>query len=116
MAERIAESLDMTRFGVEGVYLFGSTNNASAGPGSDIDLLIHFTGTPEQRKELLLWLEGWSLCLSEINYLKTGYTTSGLLDIHIVTDGDIERKTCFAVKINAVTDPAHPLKIRDKDN
>ncbi|HHV99334.1 MAG TPA: pyruvate, phosphate dikinase [Clostridiaceae bacterium] len=116
MAERIAESIDMARFGVEGIYLFGSTNNASAGPGSDIDLLIHFTGSPEQRKELLLWLEGWSLCLSEINYLKTGYTTSGLLDVHIVTDGDIKRRTCFATKINAVTDPAHPLRVREKDS
>jgi len=112
MAERIAESIDMARFGVEGIYLFGSTNNASAGPGSDIDLLIHFSGNPEQRKELLLWLEGWSLCLSEINYLKTGYTTSGLLDVHIVTEGDIKRKTCFATKINAVTDPAHPLRLK----
>jgi pyruvate,water dikinase len=114
MAERISENLDMERFGVEGVYLFGSTNNASAGPSSDIDMLIHFSGTPDQRKELLLWLEGWSLCLSEINYLKTGYTTPGLLDVHIVTDDDIKGKTCFAVKINAVTDPAHPLKVKEK--
>ena len=36
-----------------------------------------------------LWLEGWSLCLAEMNYLRTGYRTDGLLDVHLVTDEDI---------------------------
>ena len=35
-----------------------------------------------------MWLEGWSLCLSEMNYLRTGYKTEGLLDVKIVTDAD----------------------------
>lgn len=112
MAEKIAESLDFARFGVEGIYLFGSTNHTSAGPGSDIDLLVHFSGSPAQREQLMLWFEGWSLCLSEINYLKTGYKTNGLLDVQIVTDKDIEGKTCFAVKIGAPNDPAYPLKLK----
>ncbi|MEA4923723.1 MAG: PEP/pyruvate-binding domain-containing protein [Syntrophomonadaceae bacterium] len=110
MAERIAERLDMDRFGVKGFYVFGSTNNGTAGPGSDIDILIHFQGDNQQYQELLHWLKGWSLCLAEINYLKTGYSSEGLLDVHIVTDEDIARKTSFAIKINAVTDSAHPLK------
>ena len=50
MAERIAEQLDAERFGVKALYVFGSTKNATAGPGSDIDLLVHFRGTPEQRR------------------------------------------------------------------
>lgn len=111
MAERIAERLDPELFGVKALYLFGSANNATSGPGSDIDLLIHFDGTELQRKELLLWLNGWSLCLDEMNYLKTGYTSRGLLDIHIVTNEDIAKKTSFAIKIGAVTDPATPLKL-----
>jgi len=112
MAERIAERLDLAQFGVKGIYVFGSTNNGTAGPGSDIDLLIHFQGSLEQREKLLQWLEGWSHCLSELNYLKTGYASDGLLDIHIVTDEDIANKTAFAVKIGAITDPAHPLKLQ----
>jgi len=112
MAERIAGRLDPSRFGVKGIYLFGSTNSGTAGPGSDIDLIIHFDGTDEQRKDLLQWLEGWSFCLAEINYLKTGYSTDGLLDIHIVTDEDIAKKTSYAVKIGAITDPAHSLKLK----
>jgi len=110
MAERIAERLDMEHFGVKGFYVFGSTNNGTAGPGSDIDVLIHFQGNQHQHEELLDWLKGWSLCLAEMNYLKTGYSSEGLLDVHIVTDEDIAKKTSFAVKINAITDPAHPLK------
>jgi pyruvate,water dikinase len=89
MAQRLAERLDPEYFGVKGVYLIGSTNTGNAGPGSDIDLIIHFEGQEKQRQELLQWLEGWSLCLSEMNYLKTGYTSEGLLDVHLITDEDI---------------------------
>lgn len=111
MAERIAGRIDPERFGVKGVYLFGSTKNATAGPGSDIDLLIHFDGTADQRKELDAWLEGWSLTLAELNFQRTGYKSGGLLDVHLVTDEDIEKKTSFAVKIGAVTDAARPLPL-----
>ncbi len=109
MAEHIAARLDPDRFGVAGLYIFGSTKNATAGPASDIDLLVHFRGTPAQRRELEQWLEGWSLCLSEMNYLRTGYRTDGLLDVHLVTDEDVAKQTPFAAKINAVTDAARPL-------
>jgi pyruvate,water dikinase len=112
MAERIAVNLDPQQFGVKNIYVFGSTNNGTAGPGSDIDLLIHFQGTEQQHDELVCWLKGWSLCLAEINYLKTGYSSEGLLDIHIVTDEDIVKKSVFATKIGAVTDPAYPLKMK----
>jgi predicted nucleotidyltransferase len=113
MAEEIGSRLDPASFGVVGAYLFGSTKNGTAGPASDIDILIHFRGNKEQREDLALWLEGWSLCLDEINYLRTGYRSGGLLDVHIVTDEDIARKTSYAVKIDAVTDAAKPLKIAD---
>ena len=114
-AERIAAELDPERFGVVAFYVLGSTKNATAGPGSDIDLILHVRGSEEQRRDLDGWLEGWSRCLSEVNYLRTGYrTTGGLLDVHFLTDDDIERKTSFAVKIGAITDPAReiPLKRR----
>lgn len=112
MAERLAERLELDEFGVKGLYLFGSTNNGTAGPGSDIDLLIHFQGTALQREQLLLWLKGWSISLAEMNYLKTGYVAEELLDIHIITDKDLANKSAFAIKIGAVTDPAHPLKVK----
>jgi predicted nucleotidyltransferase len=111
MAEKIAAEIDPDRFAVSAVYIIGSTKNASAGPSSDIDLLIHFQGNDEQRHDLDIWLEGWSLCLGEINYLRTGYVNPDLLDVHIITDEDLEKRTSFAAKIGAVTDPALELPL-----
>jgi len=111
MAESIAAVLDAKRFGVKGFYIFGSTKNATAGPSSDIDILIHFVGDEGQLKELNIWLEGWSKSLDEVNYLQTGYRTGGILDVHIVTDEDIAKRNSFAIKIGAVTDAARPLSI-----
>ena len=73
--------MDPDRFGVKGFYLMGSTKNATAGPASDIDIIIHFIGTNEQRKDLEIWLDGWSQSLSQMNFLRTGYETDGLLDV-----------------------------------
>lgn len=109
--EGMARKLDPNRFGVKALYLMGSTKNATAGPASDIDILIHFTGSKNQLDELEIWLEGWSKSLSQMNYLRTGYKTPGLLDYHIITDEDIKNKTSYAVKIEAITDAARPLEI-----
>lgn len=111
-AERLAAELDPVRFGIKAAYLFGSTKNATAGPESDIDILIHFSGNEDQRRDLLLWLEGWSLCLGHVNSEKTGRETGGLLDAHLITDEDIKNRTSYAVKIGAVTDPARPLALK----
>ena len=111
MVERIAADLDAERFGVKALFVFGSVKNATAGPGSDIDLLIHVEGDDHERKELSLWLDGWSKSLAEVNYLRTGYRSEGLLDVHYVTDEDIRNRTSFASKIGAVTDPARELPL-----
>lgn len=113
MAERIAAEIDATRFGVVAVYIFGSTKNATAGPASDIDLLIHTRGDARQSSELLSWLDGWGRCLSEMNFLRTGYRTETLLDVHLVTDEDIAKRTSYASKIGAVTDAARELPMGD---
>lgn len=112
MAQRIAEQLDARKFGVKAFYLIGSTKNATAGPRSDIDVLLHFEGTDAQRKDLALWLEGWSRCLAELNFLRTGYQCEGLLDAQFITDGDIAGRSSYAVKIGAVTDPARELPMK----
>ena len=109
MAECVAAHLDPERFGVKGFYVHGSTKNATAGEDSDINILIHFDGTPKQREHLQNWLEGWSLSLDEANYLRTGHRSGGLLDVQFVTDADIRKRNGYATKINAVTDPARLL-------
>lgn len=114
MAEQVAANLDADRFGVKSLYIFGSVKNATAGPGSDIDLLVHDEGEGPKRERLAMWLEGWSLSLAEMNYLRTGFRSEGLLDIHYVTDDDIARQSSFAVKIGAVTDAARALPLRQR--
>jgi len=91
MAEHIATIIDVNRFGVKGLYVIGSTKNSTAQAGSDIDLLVHFYGSKKQKEELNLWFEGWSLCLDEMNYQRTGFKAGGLLDIHYLsTDKQID--------------------------
>lgn len=116
MVEKIAEKIDSKKFGVKAIYYFGSTKNACAGPASDIDILLHLQASDYQKQKLQFWLEGWSLCLSVINELKTGYKTNGLLDYHFIDDDDIKNHTSFAVKIGATTDAARLLKNYEEIN
>jgi len=83
-AERIAASIDPVRFGVEAVYLFGSTELGNAGAGSDIDLIIVCGGDAQQERDLQVWLEGWSLCLAEISFQLYGLPSTGLLDVRFL--------------------------------
>ena len=96
---------------MKAAYVLGSTKNGTAGPASDIDLILHVEPEDGRRRDLEAWLEGWSEALAESNYLRTGYRTSGLLDVHYVTDEEIARGSSFAVKIGAVTDAARPLAL-----
>jgi predicted nucleotidyltransferase len=113
MAQMIADRLDFVRFGVVAVYLSGSTRNGSAGPGSDIDLIIHVRGDSQQHRELMAWLEGWGLALAEMNFCKTGFKTECcFIDLHLVTDEEIANGSSNAVMIGKPCDGAHLL--RDK--
>jgi len=113
MVERIADQLDGARFGVKALYVIGSVKNASAGPSSDIDLLVHVDGSDAQRQALLSWLEGWSLALAELNYLRTGYRVGKLLDVRLVTDEEIAAKPDdYVAKIGAITDAAREIPLK----
>jgi len=76
-AEALADSLEAERFGVSHVYLGGSTARGDAGPGSDIDLYVLCHGSLNQRKELAVWIEGWSLCLGQVALEQTGQPFPG---------------------------------------
>jgi predicted nucleotidyltransferase len=110
VAETLASKMDMKRFGVKAIYLIGSSKNANAGPASDIDLMVHFNGNESQRCQLKAWIEGWSYCLGYFNQLKTGHKVDQLIDLHIITDEEIKKKSSFAVLINGVNDRARLLR------
>lgn len=110
IAEVLASKMDMKRFGAKAIYLIGSSKNANAGPASDIDLMIHFTGNEKQLSLLKAWVEGWSLSLGYFNHLRTGHKVDELIDLHIITDENILKKSSFAVLINGVNERARLLR------
>ncbi|MGI5918747.1 MAG: PEP/pyruvate-binding domain-containing protein [Christensenellales bacterium] len=110
MAKQIADSIDMEKMGVKGVYLFGSTSSGNSGMGSDIDMILHVCGNEEQRRLLTSWLDGWSQALAKINFLHTGYDAGRLLDYHLVTDEDISNRNSYALKIASTVDPVEKLR------
>jgi pyruvate,water dikinase len=112
MAEKIASELDGEKFGVKAFYLFGSTKNAIAGPKSDINILLQTNGNEHQKQDLLNWLEGWSLCLGEMNFLRTGYRVNKILDVKIVSEEDTDNKDLYAAKIGAATNAAKALPLK----
>jgi predicted nucleotidyltransferase len=113
-AEKITALLDFDRFGIKAVYLAGSTKNGNAGPGSDIDLIVHFKGNAGQQKELMAWMEGWGLALAELNFIKTGYISRGsMIDCHIITDEDIRNKNSYAALIDSAVNSARLLRSRN---
>ena len=91
-AERIAAAIDPIRFGVQAVYLFGSTEAGDANVGSDIDLLVIWNGDARRLAELQVWLEGWSLCLAEISFQLYGMPSEGLLDVKYVHSAEASQE------------------------
>ncbi|MGH9463859.1 MAG: nucleotidyltransferase family protein [Vicinamibacteria bacterium] len=89
-AERIAAAIDPARFGVRELYLYGSVEAGSAGPGSDVDLIVVSGGDVRQKGELQLWLEGWSLCLAEVSFQVYGLPSEGLLDVRFLNPEEAE--------------------------
>lgn len=112
MTYKMAAKLDLEEFGVEAMYLIGSAKNATSGPASDIDIMLHFNGDQCQERELKAWFTGWSYCLSEMNFIRTGHKTDGLIDLHIITDDDIRNKTSFASMIGSIDNSAKLIKKR----
>jgi predicted nucleotidyltransferase len=111
MVQNIADKTDFSYYGLKAMYIIGSTKEAKAGPGSDIDLLVHFIGTEEQKNLFKAWIDGWNHSLSEFNRQKTGYSLKeGIIDLHIISDKDIEQKNSFAVMIGNANNPARLLK------
>ena len=98
--EEIARELDSETYGIEDMYLLGSTKDCTAGPCSDIDILIHFKGTSEQKDKLMSWFKEKEKELMDENEERIGRRTNKLLDVHIVTDEDIEEKTSWACHID----------------
>ena len=114
--EELAAKLNPTRYGVVALYVFGSTHEGTAGAKSDIDLLVHHRGTEEQKEDLLAWFKEQSQLLEEENKQRTGKHTEGILDVHIITDQDIQEKTSWACHIDSLTGSAKKIPLSFKED
>ncbi len=110
--KELAEKLNPERYGIISLYLIGSAKEGTAGEKSDIDLLIHVRATKEQQEDLLAWFYEQSIKIDNENELRTGKKTEGILDVHIITDQDIENKTSWAVHINSLDSPAQKIPLK----
>jgi pyruvate,water dikinase len=110
--EEIAQAIDPELYGIEGIYLIGSTKDGSAGPTSDIDLLVHFKGTDEQKDKLMAWFDEWGKKLAQENKERTGFETDALLDVHIITDDDIKKKSSWASHITSPYQTVRKIRLK----
>jgi len=110
MALSIAEKTNLEKYGITAIYLIGSTKDATARPGSDLDLLVHFHGNDHQKQLLISWMEGWSYALAEYNYAQTGYRSDHMIDLHIITDENVEKPNSYGALIFSSESPARLLK------
>jgi pyruvate,water dikinase len=113
MAEAIVTRCDLAALGIVAVYLIGSTKDGTAGPGSDIDLLVHYDGAAASRERIESYLRGWGHGLAEWNHDRTGLRLAGLVEPHLITDADIAARTSFAAMIDSHTNRARLLRKRD---
>ncbi len=111
MAESIGLRINPKRFGVEAVYLFGTVFNETAGPNSDIDLLVHFEGSEEQKKDFNLWLEGWNNCLSQVNYNRSGYYISKMLDVTYISSSEFYERKYYVDLMNPANHSSKKLTL-----
>lgn len=107
----LARDLDPDRFGVVALYVIGSAKENSAGPGSDLDLLVHVRQSAEQTEDLKAWFSRWSRRLAEENLERTGVSMPGILDVHYITDQDIKDKSSWAVHIGALYNSAREIPL-----
>ncbi len=111
--KELASKLDPELYGMKAMYILGSTKDCTAGPSSDIDLLIHFDGDERQRDMLFDWFNQREKELIEENEERTGRACGKLLDIHIVTDKDIENKTSWASHIDSPYSSAREIPLNE---
>ncbi|MFP4691732.1 MAG: nucleotidyltransferase domain-containing protein [Bacteroidales bacterium] len=111
MIEAIAHRMDLDSLGVKALYLIGSVKTGQAGPCSDIDLLAHCVNDKRKQELLAAWCKGSGHSLAVINEEKTGFSDKdSLIDLHIITDADIEKGSPFAAMLESVNNPARLLR------
>ncbi len=99
--KKIGRKLDADLYGIKGLYVVGSTKEATAGARSDIDLIVHISDDKEKKGKLENWFSKWDKKLVEENKERTDVEVDNILDVHYVTDADIKNNTSWASHIKS---------------
>jgi len=110
MAEAFAQSIDMKKYNIIGIYLAGSVFKGESTPESDINLVIHSNAKQSEKDDFLKWAEGWNSALKSINYNRTGFQLDNILDIAIVSDEDIDANQFYRDLLNPTLRLSKKLK------
>lgn len=108
IAQKIASQIDSKKLGIKSVYLFGTVFYQNAGANSDIDLLVHYDGKEEHRKEMEIWFDAWNLSMTEMLFNQTGVRIEKLLDVFYVSNQDLKENDYFA----NLTDSRHKNSVK----
>lgn len=94
--------------GVRGMYLYGSVMEDTARSRSGIDIILHVEAEKAPYKELMAWLDG-QLTASFRKLLKIN-DMKNLLNVHIVTDADVDRREGYAALLLSMNTPLTRLR------
>jgi len=98
-ARKMAEGLPLANLKVTGLYLIGSVRERTAGPESDIDLVVH-VNSQTSIASINAYFFGWEHAL--LAFPPNGITLKRLIDVHVLTDNDLEKNLSFASMISGV--------------
>jgi len=104
-AQKMADACLVAEWHVAGIYLVGSVREHTAGAESDIDLLVHLNNN-RAIKQLEAYFAGWEQALT--NFPPNGSSLSKLVDVHYLTDSDLNENLSFASMITG----KHPSSTR----
>lgn len=109
MAGELCRYLPFQAFHIISVYVAGSTKNATAGPASDIDLII--VHRAEDTRPIEEYMKGWSHSLAVWNEARTGIPQpDGLLDIHLLHENELTSDNSWATMLRSSENSARLLK------
>jgi hypothetical protein len=94
---------------ISAIYVAGSTKNATAGPASDIDLIIVHQASDTTAIEA--YMRGWSHSLAVWNEARTGIQQpDGLLDLHLLHENELQSENSWATMLRSSENSARLLK------
>lgn len=109
MAVELCNFADFSSLKIKAIYIAGSTKNATAGPASDIDLIIIHTS--DNTTAITEYFKGWSHCLSVWNEFRTGISQKdGILDLHLLHESELGSDDSWATMLRSTENSAKLIR------